>query len=149
MELLESDDLKSHLMRKASRHKEDLENEARFISEKTQGILMNALVIGGSLALAYLLVRRVTSSDSSNRKTKIIAKPSSAALETENYIVQSVETEGTGTESFLEKLGTRFVNQASEMLLTIAREKLVELLDSVTPTATVKPDEDGNTRVTK
>ena len=69
MELLDSDDLRSQLLRKSAEHRKEIEGDVQFISAETQKIITNALVIGGSLALAYLLVRQF-SGGGSKKKTR-------------------------------------------------------------------------------
>ena len=49
MELLETDDpIKGQLLQRSAKHREQLEEDARLISEKTEKMLTNALVIGGA-----------------------------------------------------------------------------------------------------
>jgi len=46
------------LLQKSARHREQLEDEVKLISERTEKIIINALVIGGALAATYFLVSR-------------------------------------------------------------------------------------------
>ncbi len=60
MALLESNDPKLVLLKKSAQHKKDLENEVKVLSESTEKIITNALIIGGTLAVTYFLVRQFT-----------------------------------------------------------------------------------------
>ena len=51
MELLETNDPKSLLLKKSAKHKKGLEDEIKLFSENTDKIVTNALIIGGTLAL--------------------------------------------------------------------------------------------------
>ena len=67
MELLETEDpIKGKVLKKSAMHREQLEEDARLISEKTEKMLTNALVIGGALAVTYFVV----SSFSGSKKKK-------------------------------------------------------------------------------
>src|SRR5262245_48068160 len=70
MELLDSDDMRSQLLRKSVAHKKEIEGDVKFISEETQRIITNAIVIGGSLALTYFLVRQLSGSSKKKHKTR-------------------------------------------------------------------------------
>ena len=58
MNLPESNDPKEELLRKSAMHRHELEEEVKVISERTEKIITNALIIGGTLAVAYFLVRQ-------------------------------------------------------------------------------------------
>ena len=85
-------------------------------------MVTNALIIGGSLALTYLLI----SSISSRRKKK---KNKLKAQATAPEEVQEIEEEDN-SPSILSQIGTRVLNEASTILLDIAKEKLSEYLAS-------------------
>ena len=73
MEILEKQDPeKKRLMDEAKKHKENLSNEVRIVSEKTEKIVVNALVIGGALALTYLLINGLSGSKSKKKKSKTV-----------------------------------------------------------------------------
>ncbi|MBA4054677.1 MAG: hypothetical protein C0490_08205, partial [Marivirga sp.] len=69
MELLESNDPKMELLKKSAKHRQELEDEVRMISERTEKIITNALIIGGTLAAAYFIVRQFSGS-TPKKKTK-------------------------------------------------------------------------------
>ena len=123
MELLESQDPeKKKLIETSDRHKRALEKEVSALTQKADKMVTNALIIGGSLALTYLLI----SSISSRRKKK---KNKLKAQANASEEVQEVGEENHGP-SLLSQIGTRVLNEASTILLDIAKEKLSEYLAS-------------------
>ena len=73
MELLETQDPeKRKLLETSNRHRQEMEREIKDISQKTEKVLKNALIIGGALALTYIVVNQLSSS-----KTKKKKKPKS------------------------------------------------------------------------
>ena len=127
MELLESDDMKSELLRRSAKHREELEEEVKLISARTEQILTNALVIGGSLALTYFLMRQFTGG--SKKKRKVKAKKVKLVKQTDPEEVEVVEVEDSSPGIF-SQVGTALASQASVLLLTLAKEKLAEYLQS-------------------
>jgi hypothetical protein len=130
MELLdeEADDLRSQLLRKSVEQRKEIEGDVKFISEETQRIITNALVIGGSLAAAYFLVRQLSGSSKkrkSKRKTQTVK-----LVQGQNPDVVSVEEESS--PGILGTVGTAIATQASVFLLNLAKEKLMEYLQAVT-----------------
>jgi hypothetical protein len=120
MELLETQDpAKRKLIETSDRHKRELKKEVKTITDKSERALKNALIIGGSLALAYILISQVSSS----RKKKRIANVSS------DPGVDEKESEDK-EPSFILKVGTQVLNQATFILLELAKEKLSEYLQS-------------------
>lgn len=119
MELLDTDDpIKRELLIKTARHREDLEEETQAITERTEKIITHAVVIGGALALTYLLYTQLSGSKKKKAKKK--------AQEAE---VEDDETEETSTGStILSQVGTALVNQGGMLLLALAKEKLTEYL---------------------
>ena len=123
MELIESQDPeKKKLIETSDRHKRALEKEVDALTQKANKMVTNALIIGGSLALTYLLI----SSISSHRKKKKNKLKTQADAPED---VQEAEEEDDGP-SVLSQLGTRVLNEASTILLDIAKEKLAEYLAS-------------------
>ena len=127
MELLETDDpIKSQLLKKSAQHREELEQDVQLISERTQRVVTNALVIGGALALTYFMVRQFSGSGkkskSKTRKIKVVnAAPVSDA---------EVESVAPAAPGFVTQIGTALASQASVFLLSLAKEKLGEYLES-------------------
>jgi hypothetical protein len=130
MELMETDDpVKARLLKKSSQYRDDLEGEAKVISEKTEKMVTNALIIGGSLALTYFLYRQFSGSSSSKgkskvKKIKVVAAPA-ASEEAEEEVV-----EASGPSKIISQIGTALVSQASVFLLSMAKEKLSEYLQA-------------------
>jgi hypothetical protein len=120
MELLETQDpVKRKLIETSDRHKKELQKEVKAITDKSERALKNVLIIGGSLALAYFVISQVSSS----RKNKKSLKTSEETDATENR--------GEITEpSFISKIGTQVINQATFILLELAKEKLAEYLQA-------------------
>ena len=118
MELLETQDPeKRKLIESSDRHKRELEKELNGIRTKTERVFTNALVIGGALVLSYFIISQFSGSKKESRKKQKIAEEGS-----ENEVVASA------VPSFLAQVGTKVINQATLILLDMAREKLEEYL---------------------
>jgi hypothetical protein len=127
MELMETDDpIKSSLLKKSSQYREDLEDDAKIISYRTEKIITNALIIGGSLALTYFAYRQF-SGGKKRKKSKVskIKVVGGAPAEAE---YEAPAEEETGPSSIISQIGTALVSQASVFLLSLAKEKLAEYL---------------------
>jgi hypothetical protein len=128
MELMETDDpVKSRLLKKTSQYREDLEDEAKLISDKTEKILTNALIIGGSLALTYFAYRQFSGGSKKKHKSKTQKIKVVGAAPAEVEAEAPVE-ETTGPSAIISQIGTALVSQASVFLLSLAKEKLAEYL---------------------
>jgi type IV secretory pathway VirB10-like protein len=125
MELLESNDFKRDLVKKSEKHREELQNEVRLVSEKTEKIITNALVIGGALAVTYFLLSQFSGGKSKPkqkvRKIKLIK-------EAEDDVAEVAET--PAAPGVLSQIGTALASQASVILLDLAKEKLGEYMAS-------------------
>ncbi len=130
MEILEKQDPeKKRLMDEAKKHKDKLTGEVRLVSERTEQLMTNAIVIGGALALTYLLVRQFSGRKSIKKKSKtvkLVTQP------TESTASAEPEEESHGN-SILEQIGAKIANEASVFLLNLAKEKLSEYLQSGKP----------------
>ena len=122
MEMLDSDDPKDNLMRQSALHREQLEEDVKLISERTQKIITNALIIGGALAASYFII----SSFSSKPKKKKVKKIK-LVQDSPEQVVVSEEPE---TPGIISQLGTALASQATVMLLGLAKEKLEEYMQS-------------------
>ncbi|MBY0433644.1 MAG: hypothetical protein K2U26_06005 [Cyclobacteriaceae bacterium] len=123
MELLEGQDPeKKKLIESSERHKRALEKEVGDMRAKTDKMITNALIIGGSLALTYFVV----SSLSSSKKKKRKAKAAAASAATDG----NEEEAEDDSPSILGNIGTQVLNQATVLLLDIAKEKLADYLQS-------------------
>ena len=77
MELLETQDPdKKKLIETSDRHKRAMEKELSDLTEKTDRVLKNALIIGGSLALTFLVISAL--SKKRKKKKKKLALEASA-----------------------------------------------------------------------
>lgn len=123
MELLERQDPeKKKLIESSERHKRALEKEVGDMRAKTDKMITNALIIGGSLALTYFVVSSLYSSKKKKRKAK--AAVASAATD------GNEEQAEDDSPSILANIGTQVLNQATVLLLGIAKEKLADYLQS-------------------
>lgn len=126
MELLESQDPeKKRLIETSDRHKHELEKEVKALSDKTERVVKNALIIGGTLALTYLLLNQLSSSKKKRKKAKV--KPSEDD-ETDSSLVEADTS--FSQPSLISQLGERFATQATALLLGIAKDKLSEYLNN-------------------
>jgi hypothetical protein len=124
MELLETQDPdKKKLIEASDRHKRALEKELSDLTQKTDRALKNALIIGGSLALTFLVISAL--SKKRKKKKKKLALEASAQAGLTPEATEEAEEEGP---SILSTVGTQLLNQASVIVLDLARQKLKEYL---------------------
>lgn len=117
---------KGQLLQRSAHHREVLEEEMKAITEKSEKVITNALIIGGALALTYFVVSSFSgSSKGTKRKSKKIQLV--AAKDDEVAETDAVEPQEAGIVS---QIGSVLMAQATGVLLSIAREKLVEFLQS-------------------
>jgi hypothetical protein len=123
---METDDpVKSQLLQRSTQYREDFEDEVKEISDRTEKVLTNALVIGGSLALTYFLYSQLSGSSSKKKHKVKKAKASGVVAE-----VDEEEEEPSGPGQIISQIGTALVSQASVFLLSMAKEKLSEYLQA-------------------
>lgn len=121
MELLETQDPeKKKLIESSQRHKHEMEREVKDISDRSEKMLKNALIIGGALALTYVVVNQLSSTKAKKCKPK---KAKSAS-------VVEVEEEEDESPSMLSQMGDKLVNTATLFLLDLAKEKLSDYLQN-------------------
>jgi hypothetical protein len=126
MELLETQDPeKRKLLETSERHRRELEKEVSDITQRTEKVLTNALIVGGVLAVAYFAVSQFSKGKSKKKKHKK-QKTKGAA---DGEIVEAELVSTPATPSLLSEIGTKVINQATLMLIDIAREKLMEYLE--------------------
>lgn len=133
MELLESQDpLKKKLVESSERHKRELEKNVKEIAERTERTMKNALIIGGSLALGYLIVSQISSSK--KKKKQVVKKIKVPKVKVVEAAEEESEDEPTEiihqVPNLISQIGSQVMNQATAMLLEMAREKLMEFLAS-------------------
>jgi hypothetical protein len=123
MELLETQDPeKKKLLETSDRHKRELEKEVKVISDNTQRVLKNALIIGGALAITYLIVSQA----SSKRKKKKEKNKLEAGLSN----IELREEPSYSPPTFFSQLKERIISEATIILLDLAKEKLNEYISS-------------------
>ena len=116
MELLETQDPeKKKLIETSDRHKRELEKEVTAISEKTEKVLKNALIIGGALALTYFTISQLTKTKARRKKVK----EDNQENEEEDVIASE-----PSVPSFMSQMGERVINQATLVLLDLAKDML-------------------------
>lgn len=122
------DPIKSSLLKKTAQYREDLEDDAKLISDRTEKIITNALIIGGSLALTYFAYKQFSGGSKTKHKSKVkkIKVVGAAPAEAE----EEVQVEETGPGKIISQIGTALVSQASVFLLSMAKEKLSEYLQA-------------------
>ena len=119
MELLETQHPeKRKLLETSQRHRQEMEREIKDISDRSEKVLKNALVIGGALALTCLVVSHLGASKNKKSKPK---------KTTENAIAETQEQQAE-EQSPLSKMGDKAIQVASVFLLDLAKEKLSEYL---------------------
>ena len=119
MELLETQDPeKRRLLETSNRHRQEMEREIKDISQKTEKVLKNALIIGGALALTYIVVSQLSSSKSKKKKSR-------KGKDVENLVNEEPADE---SPSLLSQMGDKALNMATVLLLDLAKEKLSEYL---------------------
>ncbi|MCZ8214971.1 MAG: hypothetical protein O9262_01975 [Cyclobacteriaceae bacterium] len=126
MELLESDDPKTQLLRKAQQQKDALHGEVKVLSERTEKVVKTALIVGGTLAATYLLYKLLSDNSSSKKKKKIkiVQAASHDAHDDEEVVVTPSPFSG-----IINKLGVVLATQASAFLLSLAKEKIGEYME--------------------
>ena len=130
MELLETDDpVKGQLLKKAARHREQLEDEARLISERTEKMITNAIIIGGALAVTYFVINSFSGSKRKKKskaaKIKLIQEKPETSQEAATYVAEPPVIPGV-----IAQIGTALASQASMYLLALAKDKLTEFLEA-------------------
>ena len=121
MELLETQDPeKKRLIESSLRHKQEMEREVKDISDRSEKMLKNALIIGGALALTYVVVSQLSSTKTKKKKSK---HPKDVTIEDE-------EEEMNESPSMLSQMGDKLVSTATLFLLDLAKEKLSDYLQN-------------------
>lgn len=123
MELLETQNPeRKKLLETSERHKRELEKEVKDMSDKTEKVLKNALIIGGALAVTYLLVSQL-STGKKKKKSKAKIQLQAAHAPTDHTVEEEEET-----PSAFSAIGSKIADTATVMLLDMAKEALSEFL---------------------
>lgn len=119
MELLESSDpQKISLINKVNQKKNELEEEAAALAKRTDKLLLNALVIGGTLALTFFIVRNL-SKGSSKKERQEDSEPQGLSANSKD-----------AQPSVISEIGSRLAEGAAVLLLGLAKDKLSDYLRS-------------------
>ena len=120
MELLETQDPeKKRLIETSLRHKHEMEREVKDLSDRSEKMLKNALIIGGALALTYVVVNQLSSRKVKRKKSKPAKLVTTEVEEVEEH-----------EPSMLSQMGDKLVNTATLFLLDLAKEKLNDYLQT-------------------
>ncbi len=139
MELETDNPEKGELLRRSAEQRQLLEDEVKRIAERSEKILTNALVIGGALALTYFLVSGLSQGTKKKRKARKNAAAEGQSGNQETEWEEPHET--SAVAGLVTQIGSVLATQATAYLLSIAREKLAEYLQSQ---AIRKQQEDGD-----
>lgn len=125
---IETDDPdKGQLLQKSAHHRELLEQEVKLISEKSEKMIINGLIIAGALTLTYFLVSGLSRSKekkrSKTRKIKLVEGKGEPEADED-------EVSGHEAPGVVAQIGSVLAAQATALLLSIAKEKLVEFLQA-------------------
>jgi hypothetical protein len=117
MELLETQDPERRkLMEAAEQHKRELQRQVDQVAARGEQAIKTALIIGGALAVTYLLVSQLT-------RTRVKGPKLKKAVTGEAAVAEQPEA-----PSLLAEVGGKVVNAATLLLLDLAREKVSEYL---------------------
>ena len=128
MDLFESNDQKKmDLLKRSSTHRQGVEDEVKLISERTQSILTNALIVGGTLAATYFVARKISKrgSKKKGRSKKLKIVPASIVREKLHHVEEESESPGV-----MSQIGSALLSQATIFLLGLAKQKLSQYLQS-------------------
>lgn len=124
MELLETND-KDLLVKQTEKYKNQLNEEFKSISQNTEKIITNAVIIGGTLAVTYVVARMFFKSSSKRKAQK--------KLKTLNADVQATAGASYQKDSepgVVSKIGSALAAQATVFLLGLAKDKLAAYMQS-------------------
>ena len=124
MELLETNDPKVELLNRSAKYRQGLEEELKEISDRTERIITDALIIGGTLAVAYFVVRQFTASKRRKKRSQRLAIIKSQADGSE--VNEEQESTGPGV---MAQIGSAIATQAAVFLLDLAKQKLSEYIE--------------------
>jgi hypothetical protein len=130
MKTLETDDpIKSQLLQKATHQREELADDVKALSKRTETMLTNALIVGGALMLGYLIVKGLSGRKSRRKKkAKATHKIMHAAHISDDAEEVPYESSPSVVGSMMSQIGSAIATQATVILLDLAKEKLAEFL---------------------
>ncbi|MBL6449684.1 hypothetical protein JMN32_25465 [Fulvivirga sp. 29W222] len=107
---------REELEQDSQRHKEAFEVELSEVIDKTKRIATSALVVGGSFALTYYLIKKLTSKDS-EKKTNVDKN-------TESVTIQK-------NPSLFSTVGNVILTEMAVFLLDLAKERLINYIENL------------------
>lgn len=113
-----SDELKRQLAETTREYRDDIQKSFQQVIDRLGQTGINVAVIAGSLLVAYLLYRAISSSEAGPKKRKIAE---GTYLQEESDVPSRVET-------VLDRLSQRVLEQTMVFLLTFARDRLMTYL---------------------
>ena len=119
---------KGQLLQRSAHQRELIEEDVKLITEQSQKIITNALIIGGALAMTYLIVRSFSGSSgkvkTKAKKIKLVGSRPEAVAEQ--------QVQASAEPGIMSQVGAVLAAQATGFLLSVAKEKLMEFLQSQT-----------------
>ncbi len=114
-------------MHEAKAHREEMEEEFDQLTAKAEQAFTTALIIGGVLTLGYFMSKKFFSGTSKKKKVRI-NKKSKPIKQNDDY--EEDEVEEASSNDLISRIGESLLNQATAILLELAKEKLIEFLQS-------------------
>jgi hypothetical protein len=124
MELEETTEKKELLARQTEQYKHRLQEEFKSMTQNTEKIVTNAIIIGGTLAITYVIARQFfkTKSKRKAKKFKVVnADPEQRS---------STPLERDEEPGLVSQIGSALAAQATVFLLSLAKDKLSAYLQS-------------------
>lgn len=125
MELLETNDDKDLLVKQTEKYKKQLNEEFKSISQNTEKIVTKAVIIGGTLAVTYVVARMFFKSSSKRKSRKKFQALNADVEATEGASVQKDSEPGV-----VSQIGSALAAQATVFLLSLAKDKLAAYIQS-------------------
>ncbi|MCX8491274.1 MAG: hypothetical protein ORN54_09430 [Cyclobacteriaceae bacterium] len=121
MELLESQDPeKIRLIETSDQHKKALEKEMKSMSDKTERVVKNALIIGGVLAATYFVVSQLSSPQKKKKRAQAKALI--------NNLTDEIVEEEDETPSIFSQISAKVADTATIVLIDLAKDALADFL---------------------
>lgn len=119
MELLETNEDKDLLVKQTEKYKQQLNDEFNSITKNTEKIITNVLIIGGTLAVTYVVARMFFKS---GPKQKARKKIKALNADVESSLGASVQKDSE--PGVVSAIGSALAAQATVFLLNLAKDKL-------------------------
>lgn len=123
--MISSSDKKQQLLRQSALYKDEMQEEFQNVKYRTDEMLKKALIIGGSLAITYMLFRQFSKS---KRKKKAVKNESNNITTDQEEDEELMVKQPSQFAMMASEIGSNLANQATQFLLQIAKEKLMDLL---------------------